>query len=114
MKTKITLKELRIMKGNNNLYFVDYCKLQNLLKCVEPNYFYSNNYGWRFDIYLINGFIIATGYERPRITGVKQLKEVEKFENLANKIYLNSNSWEQKQNESRKLLNKFIEINGGN
>ena len=112
-KKIIKLKELRRMSNGENLYFVGYCKLQTLLKNIEPEYYYSNAYGWRFDVYVVNGLIITTGYEMPRIGFIKELKEVEKFEKLAYKNSLNAKNWEQAKNENIKLLEQFCKINGG-
>ena len=113
MTKKIKLKELRKMSNGENLYFIGYCKLQSLLKNVEPEYYYSNVYGWRFDVYLVNGLIITTGYEIPRIGFIKELKEVEKFENLARENSLNAKNWEQEKENNSHLLNEFCKINGG-
>lgn len=112
-KKAIKLKELKRLSNGDNLYFVGYCKLQNLLKFVEPNYYYSNTFGWRFDVYCINGIVITTGYEVPRNKDIKNLKDVEKFENLARESYLNAKNWEQTKNETMKLLEQFCSINGG-
>lgn len=112
-KKSIKLKELRKMSNGENLYFIRYCKLQSLLKNVEPEYYYSNSYGWRFNVYLVNGLIITTGYESPRIAGVKELKEVENFENLARENSLNAKNWDDAKNKTMKLLEEFCKINGG-
>lgn len=109
----IKLKELKRISNESNLYFAGYCKLQNLLKFVEPDYYFSNVYGWRFDVYVINGLIITTGYEQPRNKNVKQLQDVEKFEKMAHEKYLNAKNWEQAKNETMKLLEQFCSINGG-
>ena len=112
-KKSIKLKELKRMSNGENLYFAGYCKLQTLLKNVEPEYYYSNVYGWRFDVYIVNGLIITTGYESPRIAGVKELKEVDKFENLARENSLNAKNWEEEKENNLKLLSEFCKINGG-
>ncbi len=112
-KKSIKLKELREISNGENLYFTGYCKLQSLLKNVEPEYYYSNVYGWRFDVYIVNGLIITTGYESPRIAGVKELKEIDKFENLERENSLNAKNWEQEKENNLKLLSEFCRINGG-
>ena len=113
MTKKIKLKELRKMNNGENLYFAGYCKLQSLLKNVKPEYYYSNVYGWRFDVYIVNGLIITTGYESPRIAGIKELKEVDKFESLARENSLNAKNWEQEKENNLRLLSEFCKINGG-
>ena len=41
---------------------VSYCKMFNLLRDSEPFAYYANDYGWRFDLYEVNGVYISTGY----------------------------------------------------
>ena len=41
---------------------VSYCKMFNLLRDLKPFAYYTNNYGWRFDLYEVNGVYISTGY----------------------------------------------------
>ena len=41
---------------------ISYCRMFNLLRDCQPFAYYSNSYGWRFDLYEINGVYLSTGY----------------------------------------------------
>ena len=57
-KFKIKLKDAKKLDPVR----VGYCQMYNLLKNCEPFAYYSNAYGWRFDLYEVNGVYISTGY----------------------------------------------------
>ena len=62
MKTKVTKKELK--ENYKNIVSIGYCSAYYLLKVQEPIHYYTNNFGWRFDVYALDdNTILTTGYE---------------------------------------------------
>lgn len=61
MKLKTTKKS--VFENFCAVYQVGYCKLYNLLRCLDPIAYVANSYGWRADVYdLGNGIALTTGY----------------------------------------------------
>lgn len=60
MKFKTTAKEIRNYGGN--VVRAGYCDLQHLLRGVEPVAYTCGVYGWNFDVYILHGVTICTGY----------------------------------------------------
>lgn len=98
MKFKTTEKEIK--KNYNKIIAVGYCALQYLLCYENPIAYTCGVYGWKADIYDIDGVAIVTGYNP--FENYRNYKIAEKYENLA----LAS---EEKNKESfRKLIKEFI------
>lgn len=87
MKQKITFKALNNAAKNNIgcVYSCSYCALQRTLSGIDPIAYHSSKYGWDCDVYIINGYIIVTGYRYPSnnyITPISK-KDCEKLEQTA-------------------------------
>ena len=62
MKFKTTAKAIK--DGYYYIISVGYCDLQRLLNYEKPVAYASGSYGWRFDVYEVDGNIaICTGYQ---------------------------------------------------
>lgn len=92
LKCKVTKKDLL-----DNYYYViscGYCDTQYLLRREAPRFYYSNIYGWRFDVYEIeNNFIITDGYEylKRHKKQSKIIEIIQKYDNKAKNIIQNNN-----------------------
>lgn len=90
LKCKVSKKELK-----ENYYYIvscSYCDTQYLLRRKAPRFYYSNNYGWRFDVYEVdNNFIITDGYEYLKTSKKQQAidKIIAKYNTKAYKILQN-------------------------
>jgi len=84
LKFKVTDRELA---REPFVFWVDYCKLEGLLKDLRPIAYSKGRLGWRYDVYKIRDVYIATGYHRPRARCIpfpEQLRKkyVEEFAGL--------------------------------
>lgn len=61
MKEFATRKEIK--SRFNTIIHTGAANLQNLLAHKNPDYYWSGEYGWYCDIYIINGIAICTGYQ---------------------------------------------------
>lgn len=63
-KFHLTEKEIRNNYMVQNIYSVGYCELERTLDIVTSPFAYTatNLYGWKSDLYNIDGAIISTGY----------------------------------------------------
>lgn len=60
---KIKTTKKAILAAYPRVISIGYCGAQYLLKYATPYYYTSSDlYGWRADIYIIDGTAIATGY----------------------------------------------------
>lgn len=85
---------------------IGYCKMFNLLKDCQPFAYYSNAYGWRFDLYEINGVYISTGCGA---IGREVSREInEKIEVLERQAWelRNCYPYEKREEKRRELLKK--------
>lgn len=92
LKCKVTKKELA--ESYYNIISIGYCTAVYLLKYKTPRFYYSNIYGWRFDVYEIDySTILTTGYEYLKTN--KNQKEInkiiDKYNTRACKILQNYN-----------------------
>ena len=106
MKKSIKLKELRKM---DNLRDCRYCGLQNLLRYTEADYYYSNVYGWRFDVYCINGLTIISGYDS--IKQATELTAVEEYDKKAEEVLKSVRTYNEAKKQLDALLKEFCDIN---
>lgn len=60
MKFKTTAKAIR--ENGGRVLACGYCGMQNLLYYRSPIAYTSGVYGWNFDVYDVDGYIITTGY----------------------------------------------------
>lgn len=86
---------------------VGYCKMFNLLRDLEPFAYYSNDYGWRFDLYEVNGVYISTGYGPiGREFSKETNEEIKALELEAKKLYSNILDYGERTARRAELLKK--------
>ena len=65
-KTKMTSKALKTRFSyeldKKKVFAIGYCTLQSLLHFYSPDFYTAGVYGWNYDSYYINGYVINTGY----------------------------------------------------
>lgn len=107
MKIKTTKKEMK--KNYKNIITIGYCEMYYLLYYKEPTTYCAGIYGWSCDNYSIdNNTLISTGYSP--INGIQvDYDKVNIYNNLGREIINNNKlTTEQKKNEIKKLLDKFV------
>jgi len=99
---KIRIREKDLNKSQT--IALNYCKLQELFNSERPTaYIASNAYGWRCDIYTINGVDLSTGYAP---IGIKPSNEIiNKYENIIKEISKIINYEEREQAYKNALIN---------
>ena len=108
MKTKATKKYIRELYGDKNIINIGYCNLQNLLHFETPAYYCTRAEGWACDCYIVNDYIITTGYAPfGKIQPAYSIQK--KFDDAAYKVFKQYKKHETKQKHVTALLNKFIE-----
>lgn len=109
MKTKLTNKMVKQLYPN--IKRAGYCELQYLLSGYEPIAYTSGVYGWNYDVYIVRGVVIATGYRNlpgERVTAATE------YERKAQQLYSNYDiPYKERQNQAAELLKEFCTINGG-
>lgn len=86
---------------------VSYCKMFNLLRDLKPFAYYANAYGWRFDLYEVNGVYISTGYGSVGRDFSKEINEkIKALELEAKKLYSNTPDYEERAANRADLLKK--------
>ena len=84
MKYRTTRRHLRGAYSPKNCLAVGYCDAWYLLRWTEPDAYTAGVYGWNFDAYDIDGYLITTGYRG--MIG-KQTRFVRQYEEKAKKIF---------------------------
>lgn len=107
LKFKVSKKEIK--NNSNKVIKAGYCELQYLLTNKKAFAYSSGVYGWACDYYnLGSGVILSTGYSP--IGESVDWETSKKFDNEAKEILFNCRlSYEEKNQQISKLLNKFIE-----
>lgn len=104
---KIRVTEKEIKENYKNIYYCNYCNLQNLLTYYQPDYYTKSMYGWNADIYVLDfDTVIVTGY---RPFGNIKIENTEKLEKEAKEV-LNSDLID---NDKNYIINKIITENFG-
>lgn len=87
---------------------VNYCKLQQLLRCEDPIAYTTSAYGWAADVYDVgNGVAIVTGYAPfGRIHPDPDI--CKKYETLASKIIYSRDSYDAIRDKLRDLIREFV------
>lgn len=106
--TKKSIK-LKKLKQLNNLRSCSYCSLQNLLRYTNADYYYSNAYGWRFDVYCINELTIISGYDS--IKQATKLTAVNEYDKKAEEVLKNVKTYNEAKKQLDALLEDFCNIN---
>lgn len=108
MKFKTTKKA--VMNNYGAVISIGYCQLQALLNYEKPIAYTANKYGWRADIYDIDGTAIVTGYA-PFGNIEASYELCEKYEKEARKIIYGHNyghNYSRPDTELKKLIKIFI------
>lgn len=62
-KQRTTARNIReSMRAGAPTVCVGYCDAQSMLSGITPDYYTAGMYGWNFDVYIIAGLTICTGY----------------------------------------------------
>ena len=106
MKFKTTQKAIK--ERYNTIISVGYAKLYHLLNHLEPTAYTTGTYGWKADIYNINGVAIVTGYQP--FGNIKADYDIcKKYESEAHKIAQSVYDYEARKAALDNLISKFIE-----
>ena len=107
MKFKTTTKALRNGTATKDLLNVGYCELSTLLRNHSPITYTAGVYGWNYDVYMINGKTICTGY---RGMPGRRANNPGEYEKKARAIMDEYNrNYEERSADVEKLLNEFIQ-----
>lgn len=107
MKVKVTRNDL---KRYENVVQVGFCKLQSLLRIIEP-FAYNATSQWNYDVYDAYGVIIVTGSNN--MPGRKAVK-VDEYEKAALQLYRDTSiTWQDRDKKLMELLHAFCVENGG-
>lgn len=102
---KVKFQELKANDGW--MVSIPYYKLQYVLEYETPIAYYANRYGWRCDVYDIDGVYICTGYE-PRGKLKLDVKRLDSYEKKAIKLIAKYRTGEIKKLETlKKKLHKL-------
>ena len=86
---------------------VGYCKMSNLLRDCHPFAYYSNTYGWRFDLYECNGVYLSTGYGAIGREVSRDIDEkIKTMENEAKNLYSLFPNYKERELKRNELLEK--------
>ena len=106
MKFRTTAKEIR--NGYGKKIAISYCGAQHLLSAHQPVAYTCGTYGWNFDVYIVDGVTICTGY-RGMVGKSVNYDLLRKYETAAEKVrYNNAMTWEERNEECDKLLREFL------
>ena len=107
MKFKTTAKEIR--QEACRPVSAGYCDLQYLFYFLNPIAYACGVYGWNFDVYMLDGLTVTTGYRG--MVGNRAVN-IEKYNNQAEKIVCdNSISYQEQKEKVSALLKSFIDEN---
>lgn len=106
MKFKTTTKAIKAQTFQDDLLYVGYCDLSTLLRNHSPIAYTCGVYGWNYDVYIVDGKTICTGY---RGMPGRRANNVCEYEKKARSIMDNYNrNYEERTDEVEKLLHEFI------
>lgn len=104
-KLKTTRKS--VVESYRNIVSIGYCDAQHLLHNHSPIAYTCGTYGWNFDVYVVDGTAICTGY---RGMPGAHLPNVREFDRKAEEILYNNNNkpYEEREALVEKLLLEFL------
>lgn len=106
MKIKTTAKEIR--NGYGKKVAICYCGAQYLLRNHAPIAYTCGVYGWNFDVYMVDGVTICTGY-RGMVGITPDYETLNKYERAARDIWENRNlDYDKKTELVETLLLDFL------
>lgn len=107
MKFKTTSKEIK--NYYNTIISIGYCGAQHLLQYQEARAYNCGVYGWNYDLYIVDGVALCTGYRSMPGKSVNY-DLLNEYEKAAEKIVYNYSIGYEKQKELvNGLLAEFIE-----
>lgn len=86
MKMKMTRGQIEKLPVNK-IVTAGYCDLQYLLSGVDPIGYNSGKNGWYYDVYVVDGICILTGYHVP--SKYPKAAKIEEYETRAREIRMN-------------------------
>ena len=105
MKTKMTSKQVKAMFPD--ALKAGYCEIATLLHGYEPIAYTTGVYGWNYDVYLINGKAIVTGYRN--LYGRRMNNSLE-YEQKAKEISTNWDlPWPERDKQLKALQTEFFD-----
>lgn len=106
MKFKTTTKAIRNGTTRNDLLSLGYCELSTLLRGHDPIAYTCGTYGWNYDVYVIDGKTICTGY---RGMPGRRPNNAEQYEKQARQIMDEyARNYEERSADVEKLLHDFL------
>ena len=106
MKFKTTAKAIREQGGR--VVSAGYCDLQNLLTFEEPVAYTCGVYGWNFDVYIVDGLTICTGYRGMVGRTANNIREFEARARKINDEMMWKAPYEERKAAIRALLAEFV------
>nr|DAF49273.1 MAG TPA: hypothetical protein [Caudovirales sp. ctrNG92] len=104
MKFRTTRKA--IVNGSARIVYSGYCELSNLLRNHSPIAYTCGVYGWNYDVYVINGLTVCTGYRGMPGRYANNIIEYEAKARLIMDEY--SKPYEERAAAVEKLLHEWI------
>ena len=96
----------RWLAQNYLCYGTGYCELQFLLRFQDPKFYTTGIYGWNFDAYEFDGYLITTG-NRGMIHQVRRNSALDReYDDKARQICYNRSLSTEEQ---KKLVNGLLE-----
>lgn len=106
-KARTTQKAIKaVYKGD--IISVGYCKLQQMLSCMEPGYYNAGVTGWNWDCYDVCGVAIVTGY-RPFGSHKADAGICKRYEQKADYVLRQNLSYQEVKNVLYSLAMEFID-----
>lgn len=106
MKFKTTTRAIKQGTPEKDLLYVGYCDLSTLLRNHSPIAYTCGVYGWNYDVYMIDGKTICTGYRGMPGRRANNSSEYEKRARAIMDEY--RRNYEERMNDVEKLLQEFI------
>lgn len=106
MKFKTTAKAIRNDCGEK--LAISYCGAHYLLRGHSPVAYTAGVYGWNFDVYIVDGVTICTGY-RGMVGKSVNYDLLREYENRARELWEDRcRTWEERSEAVEKVLREFI------
>lgn len=106
---KIKTTKTNIMKNYEYVISVPYCQLQSLLSDIAPQSYTCGVDGWNADVYQVApNTVIVTGY-CPFGNVKPYFRLNERYEKLANQVFIDSDEYEIWEAKIRELVNQYVQ-----
>lgn len=106
MKFRTTRKAIVNGTPTNKLFQCGYCDMAHLLNYHSPIAYTCGVYGWNFDVYIVNGLTITTGYRNccGKWINYELLRE---YENRAKAVFRNDETYGKREKLVEEILSEF-------